>query len=146
VAIFRDFFPKLLIFKTFLDSWLIFLSAGTEFPLASLALNWLKSFHHQFFLGEKIMKKVLACAVVAASTLAAPAFAWEGKVKACYDKVWVGPKYKVTKELVMAGHTEWEHRNGQMVKVWYPSVYKENRTMTKKGHYVAVKAPCRVAK
>ncbi|MCT4559498.1 MAG: hypothetical protein N4A61_15730 [Pelagimonas sp.] len=88
------------------------------------------------------MKKLLAGAILATTALAAPASAWESQVVACYDKVWVGPKYKYTKELVMAGHSEWEHRNGQMIKVWYPPVYKEKKTMVSKGYYVAKKAAC----
>ena len=89
------------------------------------------------------MKKVLAGAILAASTLAAPAFAWEGKVVACYDKIWVPAKYAYTKELIMASHTEWEWQDGQMVKVWYPAVYKEKKHMKSPGHYIARKAACK---
>ena len=89
------------------------------------------------------MKKVFAGAAVLAA-LAAPAFAWEGQVVACYDKVWVPAKYSTSKTLIMAAHTEWEHNGmGQMVKMHYPAVYKEHKHMTKPGHYVAVKAPCK---
>ena len=88
------------------------------------------------------MKKVLAGAILAASTLAAPAFAWEGKVVACYDKIWVPATYTYSKKLIMAAHTEWEYRNGQMVKIHYPAVYKEKKHLDKAGHYVARKAPC----
>ncbi len=89
------------------------------------------------------MKKVLIGAFLAASALAAPAFAWEGQVVACYDKVWVPAKYSTSKTLIMAAHTEWEHRNGQMIKVHYPAVYKEMKHLETPGHYVARKAPCR---
>lgn len=89
------------------------------------------------------MKKVFAGAAVLAA-LAAPAFAWEGQVVACYDKVWVPAKYATSKTLIMAAHDEWEHNgNGQMVKMHYPAVYKENKSLTTPGHYVAVKAPCK---
>lgn len=94
------------------------------------------------FLGRKIMKKVLAGAILAAS-FAAPAFAWEGQVVACYDKVWVPAKYEYTQKLIMASHTEWEYKNGQMIKVYYPAVYKESKHMVKAGHYVAKKAACK---
>lgn len=89
------------------------------------------------------MKKVLAGAIIAASTLAAPAFAWEGNVVACYDKIWVPATYSTSKHLIMAAHTEWEYRGGQMVKIHYPAVYKESKHMKSNGHYVARKAPCR---
>ncbi|MDA7424233.1 hypothetical protein [Thalassococcus lentus] len=89
------------------------------------------------------MKKVLLGAVFAASAFAAPAFAWEGQVVACYDKVWVPAKYKYNKTLVMAAHSEWEHKNGQMIKMHYPAVYKEHKHLVKPGHYVARKAPCK---
>ena len=36
---------------------------------------------------------IIAAAVVAATGFAAPAFAWEGKVIACYNKAWVAPTY-----------------------------------------------------
>jgi len=89
------------------------------------------------------MKKVLAGAVVAAS-LAAPAFAWEGQVVACYDKVWVPAKYDAVQTLIMAAHTEWEHNaHGQMIRVHYPAVYKEDKILVEPGKYVAVKAPCK---
>ncbi len=89
------------------------------------------------------MKKVLAGAILAAS-FAAPAFAWEGQVVACYDKVWVPAKYSTSKTLIMAAHTEWEHNgHGQMIRMHYPAVYKENRSLVEPGHYVAVKAPCK---
>ena len=90
------------------------------------------------------MKKLIAGVVLAASTLAAPAFAWEGHVVACYDKVWVPASYTYGKTLVMAAHTEWEHnKKGQMVRVHYPAVYKEEKTMKTPGHYVAKEAACK---
>jgi hypothetical protein len=89
------------------------------------------------------MKKVLAGLVLAASAFAAPAMAWEGQIVACYDKVWVPAKYNYTKKLIMAAHTEWEYKHGQMVKVHYPAVYKESKHLVKPGHYVAKKAACK---
>lgn len=89
------------------------------------------------------MKKVLAGAFIAAAALAAPASAWEGQVVACYDKVWVPAKYSYTKKLIMAAHTEWEYKGGQMIKMHYPAVYKEMKHMVKPGHYVARKAACK---
>ncbi|KUF11556.1 hypothetical protein [Pseudoponticoccus marisrubri] len=89
------------------------------------------------------MKKVLAGVFLAATALAAPAMAWESQVVACYDKVYVPPKYKTHKKLVMAAHYEWEHKHGQMVKVYYPAVYKEYRHKEHEGYYVARKAPCK---
>ncbi|GGB03154.1 hypothetical protein [Allosediminivita pacifica] len=89
------------------------------------------------------MKKIVAGAFFAVTAFAAPAMAWEGQVVACYDKVWVPASYEYSKKLIMAGHKEWEYKNGQMVKVWYPPVYKEIEHMTQPGHYIARKAPCR---
>lgn len=89
------------------------------------------------------MKKILVGAFLATSAFAAPAFAWEGHVVACYDKIWVPATYKTTKHLKMAAHTEWEYRHGQMVKVHYPAVYIEKRHKDKPGHYVARKAACK---
>lgn len=89
------------------------------------------------------MKKVLIASVLAAAGFAAPAMAWEGHVVACYDKVWVPATYSTHKRLVMKAHTEWEHRNGQMVKVHYPAVYKEHKTLKTAGHYVAKKSVCK---
>ncbi len=90
------------------------------------------------------MKKLIAGAILAASTFAAPAFAWEGQVVACYDKVWMPAKYATSKKLIMAAHTEWEHnKRGQMVKMHYPAVYKEMKSLVTPGHYVAKKAKCK---
>ncbi len=89
------------------------------------------------------MKKLLMGAALALTTVAAPAFAWEGKVVACYDKIWVPAKYKVEKKLIMAAHKEWEWRNGQMIKVWYPAVYKEIEHQVSEGYYIARKAACK---
>ncbi|SPF81335.1 hypothetical protein [Pseudoprimorskyibacter insulae] len=90
------------------------------------------------------MKKLLIGAALVASSFAAPAFAWEGQVVACYDKVWVPAKYDYSKKLIMAAHSEWEHnKKGQMVKVYYPAVYKQSKHLKEAGHYVAVQAPCK---
>lgn len=89
------------------------------------------------------MKKVLAGAALAIASFAAPAFAWEGQVVACYDKVWVPAKYSYSQKLIMAAHTEWEYKHGQMIKVHYPAVYKEMKHLSKAGHYVARKAACK---
>lgn len=87
------------------------------------------------------MKKFAIAALLAA--VAAPAFAWEGHVVACYDKIWVPAKYDTYKELKMAAHTEWEYKNGQMVKVHYPAIYWERKKLVHPGHYIARKAPCK---
>lgn len=90
------------------------------------------------------MKKVsfIAAAMTAAAFLAAPAMAWEGKVVSCYGKVWQPAKYSTHKTKVKESKTRWEHRNGQMVEVYYPPVYKESRTMTKEGHWIMRKEAC----
>lgn len=90
------------------------------------------------------MKTALIAAAVTAIGFAAPAVAWEGKVVACYDKVWVGPEYKVTKKLVREAHYKWEHNKaGQATKVWYPAVYEQVKTQTSNGYYLEVKAACK---
>ena len=89
------------------------------------------------------MKKLLMGAALAFTTVAAPAFAWEGQVGACYDKIWMPAKYKTHKKLIMAAHTEWDYRNGQMIKVHYPAVYKESQHQVAPGYYVARKAACK---
>lgn len=86
--------------------------------------------------------KMISAAVVLAS-LAAPALAWEGKVVACYDSVWVPDQYTTTKHLHSKARTAWEHRGDQLVKVYYAPVYIEKRTLSQKGHYLKRKAPCR---
>lgn len=89
-------------------------------------------------------KKVFAALVVAcASTFAAPAMAWEGKVVACYDKIWVDDVYSTTKHLHSKAKTKWEHRGDQLVEVYYPAMYIEKRHLVTPGHYVKRKAPCR---
>ena len=90
------------------------------------------------------MKTIISAAILA-SAFAAPALAWEGQVKACYNKVYVPTSYHTSKHLVMGAHTEWEYRNGQMIEVYYPAVYKEKKTVKTPGHYIAKKAACRVA-
>lgn len=86
--------------------------------------------------------KTFIAGVALAIAMAAPAFAWEGHIVACYDKVYVPAEFRTSKTLIMSAHTEWEHRNGQMVRVHYPAVYKENRHLVTPAHYVARQAPC----
>ncbi|WP_372885909.1 hypothetical protein [Shimia sp.] len=75
--------------------------------------------------------------------IAAPAAAWEGKVVACYDKVWVPASYKTHKVLHSKGYTKWEHRGDQLAEVYYAPMYIEKKTLVMEGHYVKRKAPCR---
>lgn len=88
---------------------------------------------------------IFACIAVAAASFSVPAMAWEGHIVKCYDKHWVPAKYGSSKKLIMAAHTEWEHRNGQLVKVHYPAVYKEMKHKVSDGYYIARKAPCAAA-
>lgn len=90
------------------------------------------------------MKKLTIAAVVASAAFAAPAFAWEGKVIACFDKVWVPPVYSTTHVPHTKAKTVWEHRNGQMVEIYYPAIMKEMTTLKKAGYYIKRKAACRV--
>lgn len=87
------------------------------------------------------MKKTMITAA-AAMLFAAPAFSWEGQKVACYDKHWVPATYSTSKKLEMAAKTQWEHADGQYVKVYYPPVYMEKTHLKKEGHYVLRKAPC----
>lgn len=86
------------------------------------------------------MKTIItAAAVVAATAFAAPALAgggW-GKVTQCYDKVWVGPQYQVTKKLIRAAEYKYEYRKGVLCKVYYPAVYEEIKTKVSDGYYLA---------
>ena len=92
------------------------------------------------------MKYKLLAAALLATVTAAPAMAWEGKVVACYDKIWVPAEYKTSKTLHSKGYTKWEHRGHQLAEVYYAPMYMEHRTLVREGHYVKRKAPCRVAK
>lgn len=88
--------------------------------------------------------KIKAIAVLAAMTLATPALAWEGQVLKCYGKVWQAPKYEVSQYLVKKSHTELEHnKHGQLMKVYYPAVYAEKKSLVKRGHWVMVEEPCK---
>lgn len=88
------------------------------------------------------MKKTLVSAAFAAIAFAAPAMAWEGHTVACYDKHLVPAKYSATKVLVKASKQQYEHRNGHIELVKYPSVYKEVRTKTADAHYVMREIKC----
>lgn len=88
------------------------------------------------------MKTVLIAAV-AAMSFAAPAMAWEGQKVACYDKHWMPATYTTSKHLEYAAKHKWEHVDGQMVKMYYPPIYMEKRSMKKPGHYVLRQAPCK---
>jgi len=86
----------------------------------------------------------IAAAVMAATAFAAPAFAWEGRVVACYDKQYVGAEYKITKKLIRAAEYKWEHaKSGQVVKVYYPAVYEQIKTQVSNGYYLEVPATCK---
>lgn len=89
------------------------------------------------------MKKTLLAAAAATVALSAPAFAWEGKKVACYDKVWQDPVYQYTQELEYPAKMKWEHVNGQMVEMHYAPIYMQKKTMVRGGRYVLVKAACK---
>lgn len=83
--------------------------------------------------------------IIAAASLGTSAAAWEGKVLECYNKTLMPTTYNTSKELVKKAKTKWEHRNGQMVKVYYPPVYVEHRTVKTPEHYVMQPAECNIA-
>ena len=87
--------------------------------------------------------KTILLAAAAVATMAGSAMAWEGKAVACFDKVWVEPKYGYTYELEYPAKMKWEHRNGQMVEMHYAPIYMEKKTLLKEGHYILRKAPCK---
>ena len=102
------------------------------------------------------MKKLLVAALVLAPLLfaAAPADAFKGHVQSCYKQVWQPPVYRTTQHLVRAAYTQIEPRGTcssqrrghcstvDAVKVHYPAVYKEKRTMVKAGRYVLQQVAC----
>lgn len=88
------------------------------------------------------MKKTILTTVAATLMMAAPAFAWEGKTVACYDKVWVGPKYTAVKELVKPAKYKYEHRHGRVEKIYYAPVYVEKKTKVSDGYYVMKEVSC----
>ncbi|MGX9353894.1 hypothetical protein ACS3SW_01655 [Roseobacteraceae bacterium S113] len=85
----------------------------------------------------------LIAAVVAVGVTAGGASAWEGKTIACYDKVYMTPKYKVTKELVKPAKRQYEYWQGMYKLVEYPAVYKEVREELEPAHYVLKEIPCK---
>lgn len=89
------------------------------------------------------MIKKFAAAGIAFTMIAGAAQAWEGKVIKCYDTVYVPAEYKTHQKLVRAAYTDWEHRNGQAVKVYYPPVYVETRTEVRPARYVNRPAACK---
>jgi hypothetical protein len=88
------------------------------------------------------MIKKLVVAAAATLALSGTAYAWEGQVVQCYDTVLVPAQFETHQTLVRAARTEWEHRNGQAVQVYYPPVYVETRTQTRPERYVNRPAPC----
>lgn len=88
------------------------------------------------------MKKTILTSVAATLMMAAPALAWEGKTVACYDKVWVGPKYKAEKVLVKEAKYKYEHKRGHIEKVYYAPVYVEKKTKISNGYYVMKEIRC----
>lgn len=94
---------------------------------------------------KKIALPALALAMV--PFFSAPAAAWEGQVVECFDKVYVAPEYRHTKHLVKEASTTLEHRGTgkhmQMVRVHYPAIYEETRTLVRAGHYVMRPAACK---
>ena len=75
--------------------------------------------------------------------VAGSASAWEGTAKACYGKVWSPAEYSVKEVLVKPAKTKWEHRNGQLVEMYYPPVYKEVKTQTQAAHWIMRKEACK---
>jgi len=72
---------------------------------------------------ELVMKTTILAAAAVLVSFASPGMAWEGKVVACYDSVWVPAKTETHKNLHSAAHIKWEHRGGQLVEVYYAPAY-----------------------
>lgn len=94
-----------------------------------------------------MLKKIVLGATVASFTalagFVAPAAAWEGSVVACYDKVQKPATYSYTKSLEYKAVTKWEHRKGQLVKVYYQPVYLQKKTLKRPAHILLVQGACR---
>lgn len=90
------------------------------------------------------MRKLLfATLAFAPFFMAAPAAAFEGHVKKCYAQHWQDPVYRTTQHLVRDAYKRIEYRGDHRAeKVYYPAVYKEKRTMVKKGRYVLRQVSC----
>ena len=88
------------------------------------------------------MKTTTLTAAAVLVSFAASAMAWEGKVVACYDSVWVPAKIETHKKLHSAAHTKWEHCGGQLLEVYYAPVIIQHTHKKRKGDYLKVKAAC----
>lgn len=88
------------------------------------------------------MKKLILLSSAALLALSTQAFAWKGRTVACYDKVWVPPKYATSMKKVMDAKTKYEHSGGLIKKVVYDAVYVEVRKKVSDGHWLMKEVPC----
>lgn len=96
------------------------------------------------------MKKLTAAVATALTLAAVPAFAWEGHVQKCFDKVYVPPEFKARHILIKPAKQAYEYRGNNRVElVHYPAMYREERYQVSPGKWVLKEiacAPCPVCK
>ena len=92
-----------------------------------------------------IAKAVLAaCLVLVASASAAQAD--KARVIACYKEVTVPAEYKVTKVLIKAPERKYVRRDGLVLLLEYPAIYREDKKLLKAEHVLMREVVCKLKK
>lgn len=89
------------------------------------------------------MKRLAIAAVAGLLTLsAAPADAFTGIVRQCFTQHLEGPQVRTSRHRVRAAYEQFEHRDGRVVRVYYPAVYQERTTVVRPEIYVLRPTAC----
>lgn len=90
------------------------------------------------------MPKVIFAAVALTVMAAVPAHAGDNaRVLACFKEVKVAAQYSVKKVLVKEAERKYVRRNGLVLLVEYPAIYREDKTLVEPEHILMREVKCK---
>ncbi|WP_113910915.1 hypothetical protein [Roseovarius dicentrarchi] len=89
------------------------------------------------------MVKIGAVACLALLTTAPGAVADKARVVACYKEVTVPARYDVKKVLVKETSRQYVRRNGLVLLLEYPAIYREDKTLVEAEHVLMREVVCK---
>lgn len=87
--------------------------------------------------------KTVIVAVLAVMASAPAATADKARVIACYKEVTVPARYDVKEVLVQEPSRKYVRRNGLVLLVEYPAIYREDKTLIEAEHIVMREVVCK---
>ena len=90
-----------------------------------------------------IVKALLAAGLVLVASASAAQADDNARVIACYKEVKVAAKYSVTKVLIKEPERKYVRRDGLVLLLEYPAIYREDKKLVEPEHVVMREVVCK---